>query len=440
MSDWQPEEPPIVDAPSIPHSREAEEAVIGSVLIDPAAYNEISQFLVADDFYIHRNRFVWNAFQDLHLSRTAIDLLTVADALEKSGSLAEIGGPAYLTSTINQVPTSINAVDYAHIVKEHSDRRRGIVFANKMAQGAYNLAEPFDLRSSAMKIVQTSGGRTRRVSAKQAASQAIDQIGKHSFCEFGIPNLDSRIGGIFQDEANILAGYQGSGKSALKIHAMRHNADKGKVVLDCSLEMSAAQIWMRMACADLQIDLNQVRSGKVSHDTEGHVMRKAGELAEQYDGRIVIYESPMTPADVLSATMLEQPDLLCLDHLRLLAGKPQRESLMEWYNYCIRFLRMDVAKGEHVTTLILHQINRSAFKESRRPSMHDLAFAGEDDPDGVFLLYRKENTNGDPNLAPIEIIVDKSRFGWTGIEEATFNLREQKFYGRAADAQRPSRH
>lgn len=435
MSEWMPEAEN--DMPAIPHSREAETAVIGAVLINPEVYAEISQFLVADDFYIHRHRPIWTAFGELHLARVGIDLLTVSDLLERNKWLAEIGGPSYLTSMVNAVPTSLNAADYAQIVKEHSDRRKGIAFANKMAQAAYALDEPFNLRSSAMKVVQTSGGRTRRVTAALAASQAIDQIGKHEFCEFGIPNLDSRIGGIFQDELGVLAGYQGSGKSALKIHIMRHNADKGKVVLDCSLEMSAAQIWMRIACGDLQLDLNQVRSGKVSVETEGAVIRKAAELADEYEGRIVIYESPMSPADVLSATMLEQPDLVLIDHLRLLSGKPARESLIEWYNYCIRFLRMDVAKEEHVPLMLLHQINRSSFKESRRPSMHDLAFAGEDDPDSVFLLYRKEIQNGDPNLAPVEIIVDKSRFGWTGIEESTFNLREQKFYGRIYNAQRP---
>lgn len=105
MSDYQPQEPQNTPAaPSIPHSREAEEAVVGAVLINPEVYYDVAQFLSADDFYIHRHKWIWEAFTGLHEQRIPIDLLTVAEELDRIGQLAEIGGPAYLTSMVTRCP------------------------------------------------------------------------------------------------------------------------------------------------------------------------------------------------------------------------------------------------------------------------------------------------------------------------------------------------
>jgi len=337
---------------SVPHSREAEEAAIGAVLINPDVYAELSQFLRADDFYLHRNKWIWGVFSDLHLRRLDIDIMTVSDALENAGKLAEVGGSAYITSLINQTPSSLSGVSYASIVKEHSDRRKGIAFANLLAGRAYDESKPFDLRNEAVKVVQTEGGKTQRVSTREAASRAIDQmIQDPKFCVTGIPNLDKRIGGLFQDELIVLAGYQGSGKSALAIQIIFENAKKGKRTLYCSLEMTAGQVWMRKACADLQIDLNNLRSGRVDSAVKGQVAAYAAELAEEYSETIVIYEAPMTAGDILSAAMLEQPDIVLVDHLRLINGKIDKNNRSEWYNDCIRLLRQEVAKEEHCSVV-----------------------------------------------------------------------------------------
>ena len=110
MTDFLPsEETAAPSAPSIPHSREAEEAVVGAVLINPEVYYDVAQFLQADDFYIHRHQWIWEAFTSLHEQRIPIDLLTINEELDRKGQLTEIGGPAYLTGLVNQVPTSLNA-------------------------------------------------------------------------------------------------------------------------------------------------------------------------------------------------------------------------------------------------------------------------------------------------------------------------------------------
>src|SRR3990170_8999578 len=121
----------------VPHSREAEEAVIGAVLINPEAYYDVAQFLQAEDFYIHRHRWIWQAFTRLHEQRVPIDFLTVSEELDQMGQLAEIGGPAYLTALINNVPTSLHAEAYGRVVEETAVRRRMLDAANQIAKLAY---------------------------------------------------------------------------------------------------------------------------------------------------------------------------------------------------------------------------------------------------------------------------------------------------------------
>src|SRR4030066_264979 len=121
----------------VPHSREAEEAVLGAVLINPESYFEVSQFLRSDDFYIQRHRWLWESFMRLNERRTPIDFLTVVEELDQTGQLNEVGGPAYISTLINNVPSSLHAEAYGHIVEQTAIRRRMLDAANKIAKLAY---------------------------------------------------------------------------------------------------------------------------------------------------------------------------------------------------------------------------------------------------------------------------------------------------------------
>ena len=142
MSDFSPSETPPPESTTLPFSREAEEAVIGAVLINPEAYYDVAQFLRGEDFYIHRNRWIWDAFTQLQENRTPIDLLTVTENLEQGNRLGEIGGPAYLTTLINQVPSSLHAEAYGRIIQESAIRRRMLLSANEIANLAYDKEKP----------------------------------------------------------------------------------------------------------------------------------------------------------------------------------------------------------------------------------------------------------------------------------------------------------
>ena len=140
MEDYLPTSTESIPAAQVvPHSREAEEAVIGSILINPDAYYDVVEFLQAEDFYLHKHRWVFESFNKLHEQRTPIDILTVTEELEQMGYLGEIGGPAYLTALISNVPTALHATAYGKMVEDTAVRRRMIEAAHKRGWNAYQV-------------------------------------------------------------------------------------------------------------------------------------------------------------------------------------------------------------------------------------------------------------------------------------------------------------
>ena len=170
MSNFLPLETPPPESTTLPFSREAEEAVIGAVLINPEAYYDVAQFLRGEDFYIHRNRWIWDTFTHLEETRTPIDLLTVTEILEQSNHLSEIGGPAYLTTLINQVPSSLHAEAYGRIIQETAIRRRMLLSANEIANLAYDTEKPLqNIIDQAEQSAVPEGGSAR---GREAADES----------------------------------------------------------------------------------------------------------------------------------------------------------------------------------------------------------------------------------------------------------------------------
>lgn len=226
MTDYQTEDLTVPATPSstaVPHSREAEEAVVGAVFINPEVYYDVAQFLNADDFYIHRHQWIWDAFTSLHEQRVPIDLLTVSDELEKRGQLNEIGGPAYLTALVNQVPSSLNAESYGRIVEGYSVRRKMITAANKIASIAYNEKTTVDdVMDEAEKAVFNVSERRLKHDLQPISSvlseyyDRIDTLAKRPDEIVGVPtgfiDLDKMLTGLQPSDLLIIAGRPGQGK------------------------------------------------------------------------------------------------------------------------------------------------------------------------------------------------------------------------------------
>ena len=193
----------------IPHNREAEEAVVGAVLINPEAYSDLAQFLQADDFYIVRHRWIWEAFAHLHEKLIPLDFLTVTEELQSAGQMAEIGGPAYLTALLNQVPTSLHAETYGRMVEANAIRRRMLTIANKIATLAYNEREtvPVILAEMAQQVESLSAKHL----AMGGAPKTWADLGELSNVKFAWEGWLAR--GLLA----ILAGESGIGKSYLAL-------------------------------------------------------------------------------------------------------------------------------------------------------------------------------------------------------------------------------
>ncbi len=243
---------------SQPYSREAEEAVLGSVLINPESYFEISQILAPEDFYIVRNQWVFSSFIRLNERRTPVDLLTLSQDLQEHGQFEEIGGQSYLLALVNQTPTSLHAEAYAKIVETNAIRRRMLSSANEMARLAYDQEKEMDtILDAAEKSV--FGLSSRRVKHDLEPIETVlseyydhvDQLAARDEDIFGVPtgltDLDRLLGGMQKSDLLIIAGRPGSGKTGFLLSVAKNAAQKHKKnVAMFSLEMSNEQLVQRL--------------------------------------------------------------------------------------------------------------------------------------------------------------------------------------------------
>ncbi|MBV6397327.1 MAG: Replicative DNA helicase [Anaerolineales bacterium] len=445
MSDYlPPEESSSPAAPTIPHSREAEEAVVGAVLINPEAYYDVAQFLTGEDFYIHRLRWVWEAFTRLHEGRVPIDLLTVADELERAGQLAEVGGPAFLTSLINTVPTSLNAESYGKIVEEHSVRRKMIAAANRIASIAYNTETDVNevMGESEKAIFNVSERRLKHdlQPIKNVLSEyydRIDDLAKRPEEIHGVPtgfyDLDKMLTGLQPSDLLIIAGRPGQGKTGFLLSVAKNAAlTHKKHVAIFSLEMSNEQVAQRLIAQETGIDSQRLRTGKLNPD-EWPLFNQAIEVFGET--RISLDDTPaITPQQLRTKCrrlhMQDKIDLIILDYLQLMSGDTRNDNRVQEVSFISRSLKV-LARELNVPVLAAAQLSRAVEQRTdKRPVLSDLRESGslEQDADIVMFIYRPDQYEKDTakqNIA--EIIVSKHRNGPVGSVELIFRGALAKF-------------
>lgn len=440
--------PPIDDVastpPVIPHSREAEEAVLGSILINPEAYYDVAPFLQADDFYIHRHQWIWQAFTHLHEQRSPIDFLTVNEELDQQGQLSEIGGPAYLTALINNVPTSLHAEAYGRIIEENSIRRRMLTAANEIAKLAYREDHSVDsVMDEAEKAV--FGVSERRMTRdlqpiQQALSEyydRIDQLSGRDEDVYGVPtgfiDLDRLLMGLQPSDFIIIAGRPGMGKTAFMLSAAKNAAQTHKKhVAIFSLEMSNEQLVQRLIAQETGIDSQRLRTGKLEED-EWPIFTHAIEVLS--DTRVFLDDTPaLTPLQLRTKCRrlhLEYGlDLIIVDYLQLMSAGPRVENRVQEVSYISRNLKV-LARELNVPVLAAAQLSRAIEQRAdKEPQLSDLRESGslEQDADIVMFIHRPEMYEKDTlkqNLAQIK--VSKHRNGPIGTIELIFRHKLAKF-------------
>ena len=445
MTDYlPPEQTTAPTTPSIPHNREAEEAVVGAVFINPEVYYDVAQFLSADDFYIHRHKWIWDAFTSLHEQRIPVDLLTVSDELDRRGQLSEVGGPAYLTSLVNQVPSSLNAESYGRIVESHSIRRKMINAANQIASIAYNeQTNVIDVMDEAEKAVFNVSERRLKHDLQPISSvlseyyDRIDDLAKRPEEFFGVPtgfiDLDKMLTGLQPSDLLIIAGRPGQGKTGFLLSVAKNaGLTHKKHVAIFSLEMSNEQVVQRLIAQETGIDSQRLRTGKL-HDNEWPLFTHSIEVFG--DTHIYLDDTPaITPLQLRTKCrrlhMEFGLDLVIVDYLQLMGGDTRNDNRVQEVSYISRNLKV-LARELNVPVLAAAQLSRAVEQRSdKRPVLSDLRESGslEQDADIVMFIYRPDQYEKETDKQNVaEIIIAKHRNGPVGSVELIFRNTLAKF-------------
>ena len=445
MTDSYPNNPDTISGPQIvPHSREAEEAVIGSVLINPDAYYDVVEFLEAEDFYLIKHRWVFEAFNRLHERRTPIDILTVTEELDQMGYLGEVGGSAYLTALISNVPTALHATAYGHLVGDTAIRRRMLEAANDIAKTAYKEDITIDTAiDSAEKAV--FGISDRRLSSdlqpiQKVLSDYYDRVGDLASRDaetYGVPtnfrDLDNLLGGLQPSDLLIIAGRPGQGKTSFMLSIAKNAARiSNKHIAIFSMEMSNEQLVQRLIAQETGIDAQRLRLGKLKGD-EWNLFAEAVESLSRT--HVFLDDTPsITPTQMRAKCrrlhLEHRLDLIIVDYLQLMQGDYRTDNRVQEVSYISRNLKT-LARELNVPVLAAAQLSRAVEQRSdKHPVLSDLRESGslEQDSDIVMFIYREDKDQEDSIMKNVaEIIVSKHRNGPTGSVQLVFREHLAQF-------------
>lgn len=435
-----------------PHSLEAEEAVLGSLLIDPDAILEVASFLKPEAFYREQNRWIYQAILDLHEAREPLDFVTLTEVLRKRSQLDDAGGEGYLIGLLNAVPTSVNARSYARLVEGAALRRRLISAAGTIANLAFDEDEDVNvvLDRSEQALFSISEARTTRdlIPVRQIARDYLDRIEElHERGDdmIGVPtgyaDIDRLLGGLNKSDLLIVAARPGMGKTSFQLGMALHAGMRlGKRIAMFNLEMSGEQLVQRMIAAETRIDSQRLRRGQL-HEQEWPIFLEAvGRLSET---KIFIDDTPsITPLQLRTKCRRLYAehglDLVMIDYMQLMQAERTNNNRVQEISEISRSLK-GLARELDVPVITASQLSRAVEnRQDKRPQLSDLRDSGsiEQDADIVMFIYRDEYYNPDttdrPNIA--EINVAKHRNGPTGVVDlywhgklATFrNLQRQE--------------
>jgi replicative DNA helicase len=424
-----------------PHSLEAEQAIIGGLLLDNLAWDRMAEKLCEADFYRTEHRLLFRAIQDLAVKSQPFDVVTLLDNLKATQTLDDAGGEAYLFELANNTPSVANIVAYADIVREKSVHRQLIAVSTDIADTAYNpgsrdVTELLDYAERKVFAIaeQTAveGGAEPVKSVLVRAVERIDSL-FHSGdaitgLSTGLRDLDELTSGMQKSDLVIVAGRPSMGKTTFVMNIAEHVAIKAqKPVLVFSMEMPADSLAMRMMSSLGRIDQQKIRTGKLSDDDWPRITSAVHMLSE---APMFIDDSPgLSPAEVRArarrlAKEHGQLGMIVVDYLQLMKVPGiKADNRVAEISEISRSLKA-LAKELSVPVLALSQLNRSLEQRAdKRPVMSDLRESGaiEQDADLICFIYRDEVYNPDsPDKGTAEIIIAKQRNGPIGRVRVAF--------------------
>ncbi|MFD2672184.1 replicative DNA helicase [Marinicrinis sediminis] len=435
-----------------PQNVEAEQAVLGAILLDSDSLVTVMERVQTDDFYRASHQLIYEAMVELAEEQEPVDLVTVTSRLQDKKQLEESGGVSYLTQLANAVPTAANVDHYASIVEEKSLMRRLIRTATHIVSEGYASAEDVNslLSDAERRIMEISNRRSSSgfVSIRDVVMDVFDRVEflyQHKGGTTGIPSgfvdLDKMTSGFQRSDLIIVAARPSVGKTAFALNiAQNVGVRANESVAIFSLEMSAAQLVQRMVCAESNVDAGRLRTGHLEDDDWQKLTMAIGTLAE---ANIYIDDSPaLTVADIRAKCRRLKREkglgMILIDYLQLIHGRGKSDNRQQEVSEISRTLKQ-IARELEVPVIALSQLSRGVEqRQDKRPMMSDLRESGsiEQDADIVAFLYRDDYYNQDTEKKNIiEIIIAKQRNGPVGTVELVFLKHYNKFvnYDRSHD-------
>lgn len=422
-----------------PHSIEAEQAVLGGLMLDNSGWDKIADIVVAEDFYRQDHRLVLNAVISLSENSKPFDAVTVSQWLKNNEKLEDAGGLAYLGQLARDTPSAANIKAYAEIVRERSILRQLIEVGTRIAANAFSpegreSREILDLAEQEVFKIAEQGmrGKTGIQSIKTLLADAVERIDalyQQDDAITGVPtgfvDFDEQTSGLQESDLIIIAGRPSMGKTTFAMNIAENAAIKHqKPVVVFSMEMSGEQLAMRLMASLGRIDQNRIRTGKLDDDDWHRLTSSMGILA---DAPLFIDDTPaLSPTELRARArrMAREHGLgmIIIDYLQLMqtGGSENRTTEISEISRSLKSL----AKELKVPVIALSQLNRSLEQRpNKRPIMSDLRESGaiEQDADVIAFIYRDEVYNPETTEKGIaEIIVSKQRNGPIGTTRLTF--------------------
>jgi replicative DNA helicase len=423
-----------------PHSVEAEQAVLGGLMLDNAAWEQVADRIAEEDYYRTDHRLIFRAMSELSSQDKPFDAVTLSEWLQARGQLEQAGGLAYLATLVRDTPTAENVKAYADIVRERSVLRQLIRVGGSLADAAYrpegrSTVELVDFAERSVFEIAERGDRMRRnyVPINQLMSKAMDRLDTllHADSHItgvatGITKFDELTAGLQPGDLVIVAGRPSMGKTSFAMNIAENAAIGGKVPTAIfSMEMSGEQLAMRMISSLGRIDQQKVRTGKLD-DTDWKRVSSAIALMSQ--APVFIDDTGgLAPTELRARARRLKRDhnlgLIVVDYLQLMQVPGTRENRATEISEICRSLK-SLARELKVPMIALSQLNRGLEqRDDKRPIMSDLRESGsiEQDADVIVFIYRDEVYNKEsPDKGTAEIIIGKQRNGPTGTVRSTF--------------------
>lgn len=429
-----------------PNDIDAEKSVLGAVLIDSSAINNVAEILRQEHFYKKEHSLIFQSMLELFEKRNPIDVVTLKDHLTKKGILKEIGGGEYLAELLNSVPTSAYSEHYANIVKSSYVKRKLIEVASRSVETAFEntgeIQELIDNIESSIFALASEYQHRDFIPMKEILVESFEKLEeflKTGKTNRGIPTgfsaLDNKLAGLHKSNLVILAARPGVGKTTFALNIALHAALKEKKPVGFfSLEMSKEELVDRLLVGHADIDAWRLKTGKLSDEDTKKLVSAMGELSE---AQIYIDDTPglsilemRTKARKLKAE--KGLDLLVVDYLQLANGGKRFESRVQEVSYISQGLK-NLARELQIPVLSLSQLSRAVEQRSdKKPQLADLRESGaiEQDADVVMFIYAEEDTDDllDASQRMVKVSVAKHRAGATGEIDLLFRGDRVRFY------------